>query len=290
MAQGGTPAPRGPAPARRPASQPPQNVQRAANFSAAQQQDRRAEEQDGSTPLTDSNQLETTQESPLELPARSYTGAEPTEEAGFGEQISSLSEMESQRAREAKMRKTSEQFTGAPSILGGEQVPGTPRRPAQKAPSQTEETSTEPENPVGPEDEIETAGRLATVQAAASLWRNLTSDRETAAQQGQSGEAADAVEREKKWDTTEAALLMGAEVGFPAIVAAGMMNLRVLNKLTFRNFKMVPDISTTKTAFVLFYTCGCCFNCISIMMPVILMFVGGALIAAAVISVVNLVT
>ncbi|MEO5927216.1 MAG: hypothetical protein ABIO72_00770 [Patescibacteria group bacterium] len=263
----------------------PRPVMLLSNFNAAQQSDRRGEASDESTQLTDSNDLDVTQRSPLDLPARSYTTGS-SEETGFGEQISSLGEMNAQRTRDTRMRDTAEQFVGASTSPGS--APSSPNRPGSsqqsqaEAPQETIETEQSPE-----ESDILMAGQLASVRATAlaGLSKQRSTDQ---VQEAQASQARNKKELANLWNMIEAAEFVSIETVVSALALVATMNARLVNKLTVRNFDMIPDLDVAQTALVLDVDCACCMNCFQGLFSCIIMLVPVVILVGIVTVVTNL--
>ena len=67
-------------------------------------------------------------------------------------------------------------------------------------------------------------------------------------------------ELRKLWNIVELGEAVTALDVVGAVMLAAMANLRVMNKVSFRNYDIVPDISMPGVAAVLFFDCSCCFN------------------------------
>lgn len=223
-----------------------------------------------SSRLTDSSNLDVTERSPIQLPERSYTQEQDTE-TEFGEQISTLAEMEEQRARETKMRETAEQFVGAPTQPGA-----LARGPAQRRGGGKQKT-TEGFEQGGEESPSEEAPESAT-EIIQSLMEDQTREnllrRNTLASTAQQTSTQEAEMRRKQmqqtWRFVNGTEAMFAETIVPLIFLMFTWNLQLANKVSFRNFDMIPDLSAPEAATVIFFNCGCCYNClISILMTII---------------------
>jgi len=257
-------------------------------LNSAQLQDRRAQ-QDESVQLSDSSDLSKTRTSPLDLPRRSYTEAEAEGSGDGATTVSTLAEMEAQRTRESKMRQTAEQFVGAPFTPtmgegGARRAPTTGERGIPS--TEEEEKEAEEEEETAP-DEGEIAQELLAAQTGdVRLLKELEAQR---AQQAEI-EAANATEANREqlkqtWDFIEGANLATFEDVVGAIVAVGMMDIQLVNKLTFRNFDQVPDLTIPQTAFITAINLNLCYQqCCSNCPGLILLFLPFALLAAAAVA------
>jgi hypothetical protein len=255
-------------------------------LSSAQLEDRRAQERDESVQLSDSSSLAETRPSPLELRRRSYTEAGAEGPGDGATTISTLAEMESQRTREAKMRETAEQFVGAPvtPTVGEGEAPGAPGAPRKRElPSPEEEAEMEEEEEAAP-DEGEIAQEFLAAQTGdVRLLKELEAQR---AQQAEV-EAANATQANRDqlkqtWDFVEGANIATFEDLVGAVVAVGMMDIQLVNKLTVRNFDQIPDLSIPQTAFITAINVNLCYqNCCSSCPGLFFIFLPFALLAAA---------
>jgi hypothetical protein len=168
--------------------------------------------------------------------------------------------MEEQRAREAKMRKTAEQFTGSSTTPGA-----TPERVSGGAPAQPAgpEAPQEEEAPelLAEESGIETVTQLESARAVNLLaLSRARQQQEAQAQQATVQNNRDQLKQFAKVIKGAGAVTSETVVG--AIAVSAYAHVQIANKLTFRNFDMLPDISPTEILFWGAADMACCFNCL----------------------------
>ncbi|MFA5935440.1 MAG: hypothetical protein WC787_01105 [Patescibacteria group bacterium] len=228
------------------------------NLNALQFQDRRNTQaandnvDDPFANLSDSSDLTKTQASPIELPARSYTsGAANDNDAP----ASTLMEMEAQRTRDTKMRKTGEQFVGAPIVptMGdGSRGPetGAPQEKKQERSFEMEEQMDDDDA-----DEIEQAQDLFALQQQALL--QARGEERRAAERAASEQGASAMNVQiatqnsmRLFNLINALLSWDLLNGF---VLLGTVNAQLVNKHTFQNYTLLGDLSLFEVMIVLFF-------------------------------------
>ena len=204
----------------------------------------------------------------LELPVRSYTLPEETEE-------------ERERKRQTEMLRTMERFAypeGAPGRAAGEGAPA----PEEELPKEEEEAAPgAPETAALPEEELRAAERDA-MRLQRQQQRSRLAEAAQMAEMARRGAGTGKLENLKRlqnlWRMAAGAEAAGSETVVGLVLLVLQLNLQVINKWIFPKTELIPPTSFPEDAATVCLDGACC--CVQFA-PCVILVIFFSLIAAA---------